>query len=368
MVMPAGLQPIADLSQTDAMIVEGGEHLWGTVIALVVHYLALALVEVMHVAAGFGVYLSRRAELEGWDIEIAFRAVASRQRSQQRERLGFVDDATRGAARPRRRAATSLVVVLGSVLATAMIAAAPAHATPEGSGPWPRWSTLERSESRCEGVLDTVRANPAFGTVKKRTVWRWVDSEPADDTEEEATDSGISLLAGLGTLPGLLAIGIVLGGIVALAVAGLQLLAVRSSAVSSVPEPASDAGGAEEAEPETPIERPADPVAEVQRLWHRRAFREALALCVWVGRETWQKELSLQLRRGATEAEWLRAVTRRAGAVRSAPFGRLVRSWQQVAYAHREPPDDALEAVVADLRQTLHGAEPPAADPREART
>ena len=40
--------------------------------------LAVAVFEPFYVAAGFGLYLNRRTELEAWDIEIAFRRMANR--------------------------------------------------------------------------------------------------------------------------------------------------------------------------------------------------------------------------------------------------------------------------------------------------
>jgi hypothetical protein len=65
--------------------------------------LAIALVEPMYVAAGFMLYLHRRIELEGWDIEIAFRRMAQRLEPLARE----ADRATRaedelGPAPPER--------------------------------------------------------------------------------------------------------------------------------------------------------------------------------------------------------------------------------------------------------------------------
>ncbi|MCH9670528.1 MAG: DUF4129 domain-containing protein [Gammaproteobacteria bacterium] len=39
---------------------------------------AVSIVEPVYVAAGFGLYLNRRVHLEGWDIEIAFKRMASR--------------------------------------------------------------------------------------------------------------------------------------------------------------------------------------------------------------------------------------------------------------------------------------------------
>jgi hypothetical protein len=42
--------------------------------------LAMAAVEPCYVAAGFGLYLNRRVQLEGWDLELAFRQLAERAR------------------------------------------------------------------------------------------------------------------------------------------------------------------------------------------------------------------------------------------------------------------------------------------------
>ena len=46
---------------------------------------ATGLVSPFYVAGGFGLYLNRRAELEGWDIEIAFRRMALRLDLQTKE-------------------------------------------------------------------------------------------------------------------------------------------------------------------------------------------------------------------------------------------------------------------------------------------
>jgi hypothetical protein len=45
----------------------------GALLATIAYLLAILCVEPFYVAAGFGMYLNRRAELEAWDIEQEFR-------------------------------------------------------------------------------------------------------------------------------------------------------------------------------------------------------------------------------------------------------------------------------------------------------
>jgi len=50
--------------------------------------LAMILVEPFYVAAGFGLYLNRRVQLEGWDLELAFRHLGERARRMAARGLG----------------------------------------------------------------------------------------------------------------------------------------------------------------------------------------------------------------------------------------------------------------------------------------
>lgn len=77
-----------------------------------------SLVEPFYVAAGFSLYLNRRSELEGWDIELAFRRMAERHAQ------------AGGAPRPGGLAALALALLLGlaALPPTPAQAAPPAHA------------------------------------------------------------------------------------------------------------------------------------------------------------------------------------------------------------------------------------------------
>jgi hypothetical protein len=56
---------------------------WFEATYCLVYLLILSVVEPFYAAAGFTLYLNRRTELEGWDIELGFRTLATRLEAQQ---------------------------------------------------------------------------------------------------------------------------------------------------------------------------------------------------------------------------------------------------------------------------------------------
>jgi hypothetical protein len=64
-------------------------------------YLAFSAIGPFYVAGGFGLYINRRMQLEGWDIELVFRRLASR-----------LETTSAAAVRPRTGAAASLALTL----------------------------------------------------------------------------------------------------------------------------------------------------------------------------------------------------------------------------------------------------------------
>ncbi|MDR2209099.1 MAG: hypothetical protein LBE22_09035 [Azoarcus sp.] len=51
---------------------------WFKAIHILIYLFAISIIEPFYVAAGFSLYLTRRTELEGWDIELGFRTLATR--------------------------------------------------------------------------------------------------------------------------------------------------------------------------------------------------------------------------------------------------------------------------------------------------
>ncbi len=62
---------------TSSMSAGGNEELW-LVIGMCIYAITLFVLEPFYVAAGFMLYLNRRTELEGWDVELGFKNIAQR--------------------------------------------------------------------------------------------------------------------------------------------------------------------------------------------------------------------------------------------------------------------------------------------------
>ena len=76
MFMPENLE--MDVMGVFESMSDGLTPLWFSVAFGVVHALAVAFVEPVYVAAGFGLYVNRRMSLEGWDVELGFRRMVNR--------------------------------------------------------------------------------------------------------------------------------------------------------------------------------------------------------------------------------------------------------------------------------------------------
>ena len=76
MMLPSELFSLRPESFSDFFT--NGIPLWFWALNSLGYLFAISIVEPFYVAAGFALYLSRRTELEGWDIELGFRTLAAR--------------------------------------------------------------------------------------------------------------------------------------------------------------------------------------------------------------------------------------------------------------------------------------------------
>ncbi len=139
-------------------------------VMLGVYVLAMSAVELAYVAASFGLYINRRVLLEGWDIEIVFKRLASRLRERASAAL--------------RGAAIVALVGLTTLAATTRPAAAqqPAaqtagqSASPVASAspaPGPKTRKVEPSKPALDPQQDIahILKAPEFGHTKKVEHW-----------------------------------------------------------------------------------------------------------------------------------------------------------------------------------------------------
>lgn len=271
-----------------------------------------ALVAPVNVACGFGLYINRRTLLEGWDVEIRFRQMATRLRQV-------------GAG----------VLILGLGLAWS----GPVHAQDGIRSIF----TDKTAEQEAAAALDEtpeetaarVLADPDFATKEERTTWKPKEErDPIDlfngcEAAEPTQTPELPLPVGAG-------LEVILWVVIGLALIALLIAILRSRTGSlkdalARPLPASRSGR-EQPEPER---LPDDLATVAAKLWASGDQDGALAL-LYRGAVADLVNRGLPIDEGATEGECLRIVRRKLkGDIRDY-FRDLTRAWQERAYAHRD--------------------------------
>ena len=308
---------------------------WAEFCANACAWMATSLIEPFYVGAGFGLYLNRRVQLEGWDIELAFRRIAHR---------------LAGAA---------------SVLLLAFALASPAHVVRAADPP-----AAAPAESATDADAAAVSTLPAiFGEAwrddgaafeqavqrayagddldPKQSVAVWRRRHAVDEPVErhELPDwvrlfgDAIGVIARYGVWI-LLALLLVI-----LAVTHRRWLSWLSDRMPLLRTP--DPLRIEDEAP--PAEAlPDDIPAAVRALLGAGRGRDALALLYRASVERLSSMLDLPLPPGATESDCLRRARALADARESARFARVVRGWQSAAYAQRMPAAAEIETMLAE--------------------
>ncbi|MFP4614617.1 MAG: DUF4129 domain-containing protein [Thiohalorhabdus sp.] len=294
----------------------------GQVTINVVAFVATAAVAPFYVASGFSLYINRRVELEGWDLEIRFRRL--------RDRL----EGGAGAGR-------AALVLLALVAALAGVPATPVEATADPAGSRASAPTgPEEAETRIEEVL----AHPDFGRMETETRWELdFDLDFEADSDFEIPDF-FKWLLGLG---GKLA---ALGEVLLWAAGGVAVYFLlynllgwlrqvdRTRTGSRPPGPAPEVlfGLAV-----TPDSLPADVPGKARELCGEGRPGEALALLYRAGLA--RLLARVEVPSGATEGEVLRqaegALDPRGGGL----FTELTAAWLRFAYGHRLPEPTTVE-------------------------
>lgn len=289
------------------------ESRWQHHVATGIYVLTVTVMEPLYVAAGFSLYLNRRTELEGWDLELAFRRLEQRAESVT-----------------AHRAAALLALCLLPVLWLA----APTS-TLRADEPLPR---DESGVIDHKALIEEVLAGEEFEQYDTIRLPRYKGA--VDDEDEPENDEVPPWLQGF--IEGLALIAELL---LWLAVAALllflwlrrrQLIEMFTRGASSRTKPYRP--------PEqlfglqiTPESLPDDVVAAARAAWEAGRHREALSLLYRGALAELVGQHRLDVPDSATEGELLALAREPLEAPAYDVLNRLTRAWQQVAYGHRVP-------------------------------
>lgn len=258
---------------------------WLEALVALLPFLSATALEPYYVAAGFGLYLNRRVQLEGWDLELAFRKLAAR------------------VAR-----AVALVLILAA----------------------PVWAQPATAPVRIEEVLK----GPEFQTSRIEKGLRWKvrkREQPKADRRSPWLNALAKVLAGVLKWAFILA---------ALVMVAWFLWRIRAlfgfggRADLALETPASLFGL--DLRPES---LPRDVEAAALGLLREGRHRAALALLYRASLSRLVGGYGLEVPRGATEGDCLRLAVKVLAPEASAYFTDLTGAWQGAAYAHRPPAD-----------------------------
>ncbi len=328
--------------------------LWWQVVTNLLGWLVMALVAPFYTMAGFALYINRRIELEGWDIEIRFRAMAQRFHETKRAK----GSTTLG----------SLVFLCASLivafcLTTSESAWARSSATPSST---PKHATGQE-ESRA--LIESVLAGETFHQQETQRGWR-LKSSSEDETEPNNAAWIVDFLrelqnwsSKLGPFQqGMAFVLEVLLWLVLATVVVYLLYFYRNHFVSLV------AGGSSRAKPKPPTpdelagmdvrpeSLPDDVPTAAQTLWQEGDHRAALGLLYRASLSQLVHAFSVPLTCGHTEQECVDLVTALPDPSLYVYMRRLTADWQRLAYGHQPIEQQQFEALCQQWREVFcHG-------------
>jgi hypothetical protein len=332
---PAGTPHVMDLAE----FFSGEPELWQSIIYNLAWVAAESIVEPFFVAAGFCLYLNRRSDLEGWDIEVAFRRMAERH-AQATPLAPTVGKSSR----LRRGAASGLLVVgltallagPGEVFAEAGSCPAPdeaeqgmaAQATGQPAIPG------RRPPGAVSRATKTLLADPVFGREVNDTQWQYKAKE---ETEKRETPWWAKKLAEIAELlaigaRGLIYVLILISVAVLLVVLYRYRHLVLREGVAPRGLPTTLFGL--DLRPESlPDDVAASALAEVDR----GHYAAALSLLYRATLVELVRRRQIELRPGDTEDSCLRRAAGRIDNEAAAYFAQLLDAWKRTAYAGQPP-------------------------------
>ena len=303
------------------------------IVTNLIYFLVISLVAPFYTAAGFSLYLARRTDLEGWDIELGFKKLVNRLRS------GV-------------RLTPAVIVLLLACFICAPMQPAYCQTTKKAKAA----ATIKEDLNRDE-----------FGQMKTRHTWKQRKLSPDELNRWSLPGFIKDFLAAVGRffswIAGFISNGAgLLEALFWIAVATLLILLLLRLRIWS--SWLGRTGSGRSGNKTAPVRLfgldiqadavPADILTQIQQYIARGDLRAALSLLY---RATLIKLIhlyQLDIPESATEGECLRIVRQNRPEQESSFFQRMTGIWLRLAYAHELPGSDDLQALGREW-QVLYG-------------
>jgi Domain of unknown function (DUF4129) len=296
----------------------GSDQNWRQYLGAALDALAVSLIEPFYVSAGFALYLHRRSELEGWDIELAFRRLAARK------------------TMPAARRGTLAHVLLAGALSLLCCVCGGSHAADDALA-----QPSEAELSKVKAAVDETLKAPEFGTIERETYWKYIGK---DKEEKKSTARDTKWLESFG-----LALAQLLR-VLAWVAAALALTVILYWIVRRMEW---DRSKAETYHPPDtlfgldvrPTSLPRELAAAARDLARAGDLRGALSLLYRGALSVFLHRDRVEFRRGDTEGDCVRRVADAAQPAAVDYFTALVGAWERIAYARAAAAQDGVLAL-----------------------
>lgn len=307
------------LDATAALLEVGSGTYW---FGAVLYWLAISAIAPFYVGAGFALYLSRRSELEAWDLELVFRRAEA---EEQRKRN-----------RPAPAVAGSVALLLLTLWAA----------------PTPAADMQSTDPEHARSLISEVLAQEDFGSTRETRNWVYVGQPNGLGGDREIPAWMRYLLELFAPGANLIATSakwllVVLATIVGALALRRILENLRFEKTGRATARADDQAP-QDMSASNANDLPADVAAHVGKLTTAGDYRAALSLMYRASLVLLIQRHGIEIPPSATESECLAAVADRRPAKETDLLQRLIRAWQHLAYAHRPPAAEEIAELLQE--------------------
>ena len=297
-------------------------------------FLALSFAEPLYVAAGFGLYLNRRTQLEGWDLQISFQKIADARRKK-----------TKKNAKKQTFSPLSHLLILSFFFSTFFFS---------------RLSYAQTEQTPSEVIREVLQRDDFGHNSVERKIWRLRRSERRERRREPRTRTRTSNsrneISATGNAISAI-VEIILWIVIAIVVSyflfilAKMVINYKSNKKQKTLFSGRTTKGLQQMEIPQPELTEDQVVLEAWRLWNEKAFAEAIGV-IYHG--TIQRITpSGESLNSFTESDWIQFTRHELTREKFIHFERLVSVWMKTAYAHHTPENTLMTELIAIWKQFI---------------